>query len=92
MPSFEENLKAAFSESQYALCMQNRKTDRVYRQLQNEYDKLFDCIQDRLGKKHRKLLLKLEAVGNHKGGIDDDLIYLQGMIDCAKLLRMIGLF
>jgi len=89
MPSFEENLKAVFSESQYNLCMQNRKTDQVYQQLEREYNQLFDRIRKLLGKKHRKLMLKLEAVGNHKGAIDDDLIYLQGMIDCAKLLRII---
>ena len=89
MTLFEENLKSAFSESQYELCLQNRKTDRTYRQLQAEYDKLFDRIQDRLGKKHRKLLLKLEAVGNHKGSIDDDTLYLQGMIDCVKLLKIL---
>ena len=89
MSTFEENLKALFSESQYELCLQNRKTDPVYRRLQEEYDKLFDLIQRRLGKKHRKLMFKLEAVGNHKGSIDDDRIYLQGMINCAKLLKML---
>jgi len=92
MPSFEENLKAAFSESQYNLCMQNRKTDKIYQQLEDEYNNLFERIRKLLGKKHRKLMLKLEAVGNHKGGIDDDLIYLQGMIDCVKLLRMLKMF
>ena len=89
MSKFEENLKTAFSESQYDLCMQNRKTDLHYQQLEDEYSRLFDHIRNRLGKRHRKLMLKLERLGNEKGSIDDDLIYLQGMIDCVKLLKII---
>ncbi|MCL2343210.1 MAG: hypothetical protein FWC62_04850 [Firmicutes bacterium] len=89
MSTFEENLKMIFSESQYELCMQNRKTDPVYRQFQKKYDKLFNRIRKRLGTKHQQLLFKLEELGSDKGSIDNDLIYLQGMIDCTKLLRMI---
>jgi len=69
--------------------MQNRKTDLHYQQLEDEYSRLFDHIRNRLGKRHRKLMLKLERLGNEKGSIDDDLIYLQGMIDCVKLLKII---
>lgn len=89
MTKFEENLRTAFSESQYDLCMRNREEDLRYRQLEEEYSKLFDHIRDRLGKKHRKLMLKLEQMGNEKGSIDDDLLYLQGMIDCVKRLKAI---
>ena len=91
MSKFEDNLKAAFSESLYDLCMQNRKTDQEYRQIEKEYNRLFDRVRNLLGKKNRKLMLKLEALGNQKGSIDDGLIYLQGMIDCVKLLKMIGM-
>lgn len=43
-----------------------------YQQLEEEYSQLFDCIRDRLGKKHRELLLSLERLGNEKGSMDDD--------------------
>ncbi|MCL2697768.1 MAG: hypothetical protein FWE74_06780 [Oscillospiraceae bacterium] len=88
MSKFEENLKHAFAESQYELGMQNRKTDNEYIKLDKKYDKLFDHIRDLLGK-DRKLMLDFEALGNRKGSIDDKMIYLQGMIDCVKLLRII---
>ena len=91
MSRFEENLKMAFSESYYDLCAQNHKTDPVYQQLEDKYNRLFKRIQHQLEKKHWKLMLKLEAVGNQKEGIDEDMIYLQGMIDCVKLLKIIGM-
>ena len=89
MTKFEENLKAAFSDAQYDLCMQNRETDLHYRQVEYEYNKLFKHIRNRLGKKHRKLMLELECLDGEKTGIDNDLIYQQGMIDCVKLLKII---
>lgn len=91
MIQIPENIKTLFSESAYGLVMENRKNDLNYQQLQKDYSKLFDNIQDRLGKKHRKLMLKLEAKQNEMGSIDDELIYLQGMIDCVALLRIIRL-
>lgn len=90
MGKFLENLQTAFCESQYDLCMKNREADPDYRQLEKEYSQLFDRIRDRLGKKHRKLMLKLEALGNAKTSIDDQ-IYLQGMMDCVTLLKLIKL-
>lgn len=89
MTIFEKNLKQAFSESMYDLCMKHQKTDIHYQKSQKEYDRLFDHIRNLLGKKHRKLMLKLEALGNDRAIIDHDLIYLQGMIDCVKLLKLI---
>lgn len=91
MIQIPENMKMVLSTSAYGLVMENRKNDLGYQQLQKDYIKLFDNIQDRLGKKHRKLMLKLEAKQNEMGSIDDELIYLQGMIDCVTLLRMIRL-
>jgi len=91
MSKFEENLRAAFSESMYELCMQNREADLRYQQLEKEYDQLFDRIRKRLGKKHRKLMLKLEELSGIKEYIDDEFIYLQGMINCVKLLKIIGM-
>ena len=89
MSTFKENLKTAFFESRYNLCMENRATDPVYRQLEEAYCALFGRIRKRLGKKHWKLIFRLEALGNQKSSIDDERIYLQGMIDCAKLFKMI---
>jgi hypothetical protein len=36
-------------------------------------------------------MLKLEAKQNEMASIDDEFIYLQGMIDCVALLRIIRL-
>lgn len=91
MIQIPENIKTLFSESAYGLVMENQKSDLGYQQLQKDYIKLFDNIQDRLGKKHHKLMLKLEAKRNEMGSIDDEFIYLQGMIDCVALLRIIRL-
>jgi len=88
MSKFEVNLKTAFSESLYDLCLQERETDPARRRLEEQYSRLFDRIRDRLDKKHRKLMLRLETLGNEKDGRDDELIYLQGIIDCVKLLKI----
>ena len=86
-----ENIKTVFSESAYSLVMETRENDLCYQQLEKDYNKLFDNIQDQLGKKHRKLMFKLESKQNEMGSIDDELIYLQGMLDCVALLRIIRL-
>lgn len=91
MSIFEENLKMAFSESQYDLCMRNKDKDLHYQGLEKEWDKLFTTIQKRLGKKHRKLMSRLEELQNEIGSTDGDLIYMQGMIDCVILLKTIKL-
>lgn len=91
MIQIPENMKAVFSTSAYDLVMENRKHDLGYRQLAKGHYKLFRSIQDRLGEGDRKLMLKLEAMQNQMASIDDELIYLQGMMDCVALLRTIGL-
>jgi len=88
MSTFEQNLRTTFMESLYSLCNQHHKTDPYYQQLKAKYDRLFEDIRDRLGK-HHKLMLKLEALGCEKEGIDEELIYSQGMADCVKMLKMI---
>ena len=50
MTKFEKNLQNAPSESKYELCIEKRKTDETYWQLEKEYNQLFDRIQKRLGK------------------------------------------
>ncbi len=90
MTSFSDNLRQAFSASQYDLCMENRETDLHRRQLEQQHSRLFDDIGSRLGK-HRKLMLKLERLQNEMDGIDGDFIYLQGFIDCVTLLKTIKL-
>lgn len=90
MSSFSENLRQAFMESQYELCMANRQTDPHRQQLEQQYDRLFGYIRNSLGEQ-RKLMLELEALQNDIGGIDDRLIYLQGFIDCVTLLKTIRL-
>ncbi len=71
--------------------MENLKTDFRRRKLEEQYDLLFDNIRSRLGE-HRKLMLKLEELQNEMDSIDDDLIYLQGFVDCVTLLKTIQLF
>lgn len=89
MTIFEKNLKQAFSESMYDLCMKHQKTDIHYKKAQKEYDRLFDKVRNLLGKKHRKLMLQLEEADGYRGMINHRLVYLQGMIDCVKLLKLI---
>jgi len=91
MTQVPENIKAILTESAYDLVMQNQQTDLYYQQLEQDYNKLFANIQNRLGKNNRKLMLKLEAMQNEMAGIDEELIYWQGMIDGAALLRAIKL-
>jgi hypothetical protein len=72
----------------YELCLQNRKTDEKYIKPDKEYGELFDKIRVLLGE-NQELMLELEALGNQKGGIDDEMLYKQGMIDCVKILKTI---
>ena len=44
-----------------------------------------------VGKKGRKKLLRSEELLNEMQSIDEDFIYIQGMRDCAALLRLFGL-
>lgn len=91
MTKFQENLMQAFSESQYELCMENRKKNAEYQAVDKEYDRVFEKIRNKLGKKNRKLMLELELLQGQATSIDEDYIYLQGMIDCVILLKTIKL-
>ncbi len=91
MIQIPENLKTMFTESAYSLALENRKDNPRYKQLLNEFTALFDDIHSRLGEEHGKLLYNLETKFNEMGGDDDELIYLKGMIDCAALMRLVGL-
>ena len=90
MSVFIEKLKAAFAESQHALCLENRKTDAHYQHLQKEYKRLYESIREKLGE-DEKTLFAFEAATNEMDGIDNDLIYLQGMIDSAEWMKMLKL-
>ncbi|MDR2559304.1 MAG: hypothetical protein LBC86_07170 [Oscillospiraceae bacterium] len=88
MTKFEETLKHAFTESRHELSMQNRKTDAEYKSHTKKHNELYDEIKILLGD-NRKLISDYEAATNEMGSIDDEFVYLQGMIDCVKLLRII---
>lgn len=91
MTKFQKNLKQAFCDSQYELCSKNRENDENYQSIDKEYNRVFEEIRDKLGNKNRKLMLELELLQNQIACIDDECIYLQGMIDCAVLLKTIEL-
>ena len=90
LSTFEENIKQAFSESCYALAMQNRENSKEYQNVSMEYKNLFDTIRDKLGE-NRKLMLKLEDLQIHLESMDTDCVYLQDFIDCVCLLKLIKL-
>ncbi|OJU10488.1 MAG: hypothetical protein BGN88_04995 [Clostridiales bacterium 43-6] len=91
MKTFPEKIRPGFLESSYTLVMENRKADPGYRQLESDYEKLYDAIREQLGEEHRMLMLDFEAKINEIESIDHELVYLQGMIDCVALLRTIRL-
>jgi hypothetical protein len=86
--SFSENLFQAFSISQYDLCLQDKEINLKRKQLQIEYDVVFEDIRKQLGK-NRKMMLTLERLQNEMSSMDDEWIYLQGFIDCVTLLKII---
>jgi len=87
---FAKQLEQAFSESSYALAMQSIKVSTEYQNAQKEYKNMFSTIEDKLGE-DRKLMLRLEEFQNHMRSMDDYWIYLQGIIDCAYLMKLIKL-
>ena len=91
MPELPHAFKTAFITSAYTLVLENKKTDRHYQQLEKEYSKLFHSIEGLLDKKPRTQMLRLEELQNEMQCTENDLIYLQGMIDCAALLQTIKL-
>lgn len=91
MNRFEHNLKEAFVESEYGLVKENRTNDAHYQRLEKEYNLIFEAIRHRLGEDHSRLMIQLEAKNNEIKSIDDDLLYMQGMIDCVTLLKTIRL-
>ena len=91
MPQIPETFKTAFINTVYDLILENQKKDPQYRQAKEKYAALFNEIRDLLGRDDRKLMLRLEEMQNEMEGMDDEMIYLQGMIDCAALLRAIRL-
>lgn len=92
MNDLPEILKTALTSSAYQLEMENKRRNPYYQQLQEEQSALFDSIQKALSKADRPQLMRLEELQNHLASIDGDYIYLQGMIDCAALLRAMRLF
>ncbi len=91
MNVFDENLKTAMIQSEYALVMKKRKTDTRYQQLEREYHQLFDRIRGFLDTEHRGMMLELEDLGNALSCMENDWIYQQGMRDCITLLRKVRL-
>ena len=57
MNVFEENLKTAMIQSEYALVLKKRKTNTQYQQFEREYHQLFDQNRGLLEPEHRRLLL-----------------------------------
>jgi hypothetical protein len=90
LSSFLENLRQAMFESMYSLSIEKRSEDPQYQKTQQEYMRLFNEIQNKLGK-HRKLMLRLEEHRNEMACFSEDYIYLQGFIDCVSLLKLIKL-
>ncbi|MCL2883973.1 MAG: hypothetical protein FWF49_00625 [Oscillospiraceae bacterium] len=84
---FEENLRQAFFDSTYGLAMQDRKTNREYRSVKKEWSDLFDRIREKV--EDDELWLHFEELQNHWKGMDDDCIYLQGIMDGVHLLKYI---
>ena len=91
MNSFQDNLKTAFSAQIDTLVMENKQTHPAYRQLERDYSRLFETVRGQLDKKHRRMMLRMEAKRNEIDGIEKGWIYLQGMIDCVTLLKTIKL-
>lgn len=85
---FEHNLEQAFAASQYELALQNRQKED-YRALRAQMEALFFQIKELLGD-HGKLMLKLEALTNQLGAMDNEAVYLQGFRDCVTLMKKIG--
>ena len=84
-PNWLQDLKAS---APHDLVLKAETTNSRFRQIQKKHDKVFDEIRFNLGKK-QKLMLKLEALQNQLRSEEGDLTYLQGMIDCAEILRTI---
>ena len=91
MLEISEIFKMAFAESAPTLAVEHQKSDLYYQQLEEEFRKLNDAAQKQVGKKGRKKLLRSEELLNEMQSIDEDFIYIQGMRDCAALLRLFGL-
>ena len=91
MNVFEENLKTAMIQSEYALVLKKRKTNTQYQQFEREYHQLFDRIRGLLDTEHRGLMLELEDLGNALSCMENDWIYQQGVRDCITLLRKVRL-
>lgn len=92
MNDLPEIVKTALSSSAYQLELENKRRDPSYRKLQKEQGALFDSIKKALPKENQTQLMRLEELQNQLASIDGDFIYLQGMIDCASLLRAMRLF
>ena len=91
MTNFEKNLRSAFLESQNELCLENQKSDDDYQELRKEWHELFGKICGIIGEDNKDLMYEFEEVRNAMGGINDEYIYLKGMIDCVELLKIIRL-
>lgn len=85
---FIENIEKAFANSQYTLFHKALEKDTAYQEAQRQYGLLFQEIQNKLGEEEN-LMLKLEDLRNQLGSSEEDLIYLQGFLDCTALLKQI---
>lgn len=85
---FEKNLEQALAVSRYTLALENRETES-YRALRAQAEDLFMKAKRALGDK-AGLLMRMEALWNQMGAMDNDSVYWQGWRDCVTLLKKIG--
>lgn len=91
MNDLPEILKTALISSAYQLEMKTSVAIHIINSCKR--NRALSCsIQKALSKADRPQLMRLEELQNHLASIDGDYIYLQGMIDCAALLRAMRLF
>lgn len=72
-------------------CGLTREQQREYAQQKEEYNRLFDEIEQKLGEDY-KLLRRFEETVNSLYALEEERIYQKGFSDCMHLLKWMDAF
>ena len=88
--SFADNFRGCCVKSCTRLAYEHEQNDAEYAGAQQECDRLYDLIKEKLGEEHG-LVNEFDAAKNQTLAFGNEFIYQQGFQDCVTLLRWIGL-
>ena len=87
---FSKQFESACFEGASFYLVEQQRQDEHYAQISRQLSELMHTIEQKLGE-DGKLVYRLEEIINQQAAMNDRWLHRKGAIDCAYLLRWMGL-